>query len=163
MNTALFRERQYFWNNPMSWIVVAGLFLSATLVISKTNNDASLMERYGIVLINSTVLLLLLIFRLELTVSDDGIEFRFFPFNWKFRNVSWKDIKSVSVRKYNPISEYGGWGIKGSQKNRALSIGGDWGLQVEFPDGKKLLIGTQKHTELEGVLFDLRRKTKLHE
>jgi len=42
-------------------------------------------------------------------------------------------------------------------KGRALNISGSQGLQLEFTDHKKLLIGTNKPEELEKVLHEIGR------
>jgi len=56
------------------------------------------------------------------------------------------------VRKYNPLLEYGGWGIRGVSKIMFLEIGkiswvhhikGIKGIEIEHSDGGKILFGTQ--------------------
>ncbi|MBK8703741.1 MAG: hypothetical protein IPN33_08970 [Saprospiraceae bacterium] len=68
-------------------------------------------------------------------------------------------MAKVYVRQYKPIAEFGGWGLRYSMsgKGRALNVSGNMGLQLEFKDGKKLLIGTQKPKEIELVLTNLGR------
>jgi len=56
------------------------------------------------------------------------------------------------VRKYKPLLEYGGYGIRGFGNNRALNISGNTGLQLVFKDGRKLLIGTKKGHEMIEML-----------
>jgi hypothetical protein len=58
------------------------------------------------------------------------------------------------VRKYNAIAEYGGWGWRLGLfgKGTAYNISGNEGLQLEFINGKKLLIGTQKLEALSGIV-----------
>ena len=62
---------------------------------------------------------------------------------------------------YNPISEYGGWGIKGGfskQTGKAYTTKGTTGLQLTLKNGKKILIGTQKKEEIKRVLETYKRK-----
>jgi len=59
------------------------------------------------------------------------------------------------VRKYSAVSEYGGWGIKGTSNNRALNISGNMGIQLETKEGKKILIGTHDSEEVTKVLLQL--------
>lgn len=96
--------------------------------------------------------ILFLTVRLETQVKKDGIYVRFFPFHLKFRYYSWNAISRVRIREYRPIMEYGGWGIRGLGDNKALNVSGKMGLQIEFNDKRKLLIGTQKPEELEAVI-----------
>lgn len=70
------------------------------------------------------------------------------------------EILDAHARSYQPVGEYGGWGIKGSKQNRALNMRGAEGVQLEMA-GKhgapwKLLVGSQKPQEL----VDAIRKAK---
>jgi hypothetical protein len=47
------------------------------------------------------------------------------------------------------LTEYGGWGIKGTKHDRAFNISGKQGIQLEFKDGNRLLIGTQKPQDVQ--------------
>ena len=75
-----------------------------------------------------------------------------FPLHLKFRKYLWTEIETAEVRKYKPLLEYGGYGIRGFGKNRALNISGNTGFQLVFKDGRKLLIGTQKGHEMIEML-----------
>jgi hypothetical protein len=58
------------------------------------------------------------------------------------------------VRQYSAITEYGGWGLRLGLfgKGQAYNVSGDKGIQLEFTNNKKLLIGTNKAEELTAVL-----------
>ncbi len=100
------------------------------------------------------LILFFLVIRLVTKVTDEGIFVRFLPFHLKTRFYPWADISKCYVREYKAISEYGGWGIRGSilGKGRALTVNGNRGLQLEFTSGKKLLIGTQQADVLTTAL-----------
>lgn len=108
-------------------------------------------------LIATSVLMLLLsdlffYFRLETSITADGIYVRFFPLQLKLKFYPWDTIQQSFVREYNPLSEYGGWGMRGLGNNRALNISGNKGIQLIMQDGKKLLIGTKKADEATAIL-----------
>lgn len=98
---------------------------------------------------------------LDTQIKSDGIYVRFFPFRISYRRYGWEQISRAYIREYNPIMEYGGWGIRYGLfgRGRALNISGTKGLQLELTDGSKLLIGTQLPGELEAVLRRLGRLT----
>jgi len=100
-------------------------------------------------------------FKLETQIKEDGIYVRFFPLQISFRYYSWVSMSKCVIRQYKPISEYGGWGLRGFGKNRALNVSGNVGLQLEFNDGKKLLIGTNKSDELQQIILPLKEKYNL--
>lgn len=88
-------------------------------------------------------------------IDENGIAVRFTPFIWKEKKYVWSDLAEVKVREYRPLAEYGGWGVRGFGKNRALNVSGSFGLQLVMKDGAKMLIGTQKPQELEEFLKSL--------
>lgn len=120
----------------------------------KPMGDTGLLLTAGLVLLLTISLLSM---RLETQLKKDGIYVRFFPFHLKFRHYAWDGILKCFVRKYNPIGEYGGWGIRfgGFGRGRALNVSGNMGLQLEFTDHKKLLIGTNEPEELTIALRKL--------
>jgi len=102
----------------------------------------------------SLLSLLFLTFRLDTIVKKDGIYVRFSPFHLKFKHYGWESLTKSYVRQYSAIGEYGGWGLRFGLfgKGRAFNVSGDKGLQLQFNDGKKLLIGTNKPIELTETL-----------
>lgn len=103
------------------------------------------------------MLLLLLIFgilfplffysiKLVTEVREDGLYVRFYPFHFSFKSFPFEIIQSYEVRTYNPIMDYGGWGIRYGLKGKAYNIKGNRGVLFEFSEGKKvkkLMIGSQ--------------------
>ena len=92
--------------------------------------------------------------KLETKIDEQGIHYGFWPFNLKPKHILWREIKSCYVRKYNPLTEYGGWGYRSGfgKKSGAMNVKGTIGIQIELSNNKKLLIGTQKEREAKSVL-----------
>jgi hypothetical protein len=124
--------------------------------ISTSNNNLGLIIA-GV----SSILLTLLFFiiKLDTVIKDDGIYVRFFPVHIKFKYMPWQNINKCYVRQYSPLKEYGGWGIRVGlfDKGKAYNISGNIGLQIEFKDNKKLLIGTNKPDELGSIVTQLNK------
>ena len=89
---------------------------------------------------------------LDMQVRRSGIAVRFFPFKRSYRLYPWEEIQASYVTCYSPLAEYGGWGIRGYGKKRALNVSGNQGLQLVFTNGKRLLIGTIKPIALKEAL-----------
>lgn len=87
--------------------------------------------------------------KLLVEIRSGGIWFRFPPLMVKWKCIKKEEIESFCVRKYNPTTEYGGWGIKGSSRNRAYNVSGNTGLQLFLKNGKKVLFGTLKKQSAE--------------
>jgi hypothetical protein len=87
-------------------------------------------------------------FKLVTEVRYDGLYARFFPLQFHAHKISFEEIKTYEIRKYSALKEYGGYGIRYGKNGKAYNISGKRGVQFEFLDGKRLLIGTQKPEEL---------------
>ncbi|HEY0055542.1 MAG TPA: hypothetical protein VGB63_09315 [Pedobacter sp.] len=111
-----------------------------------------------------SVLITILIYnhRLETWITKDGIYVRFFPFHLSFKHFTWDTISKSFVREYNPIGEYGGWGLRLGLfgVGNAYNVSGNKGLQIEFFNRKKLLIGTKKPQEITAVLDEVKQFKK---
>ncbi len=159
-NDVLFSESQRF-KQWWLWIVLLvpnGLLLfevfqqlvSRQQFGDKPSGNAGLFTVTGLLIL---VTIFIFSFRLETKIKNDGIYVRFFPFHLSFRHYTWSKINKSFVRQYNPIAEYGGWGLRfGFGKGKAYNVSGNKGLQLEFNDNAKLLIGTNKPDELTETL-----------
>lgn len=160
-NETLFTERQRFkqWWLWLILLGINGLFLFGVFrqVIGGQQFGDKQMRNIGLLITTGLTILLTILFlnfRLDTLIKKDGIYVRFFPFHLKFKYYAWEKLKKSFVRQYSPIAEYGGWGLRYGflGKGKAFNVSGDKGLQLEFMDNKKLLIGTSKPDELTEVL-----------
>ncbi len=160
-NETLFTERQRFkqWWLWLILLGINGLFLFGVFrqVIGGQQFGDKQMSNIGLLITTGLTILLTILFlnfRLDTLIKKDGIYVRFFPFHLKFKYYAWEKLKKSFVRQYSPIAEYGGWGLRYGflGKGKAFNVSGDKGLQLEFMDNKKLLIGTSKPDELTEVL-----------
>lgn len=58
------------------------------------------------------------------------------------------EIARAEALVYRPIRDYGGWGVRGSRRHRALNVRGDRGILITRRDGTTLLVGSQRPREL---------------
>lgn len=159
--TNLFSETQKFkqWWIWLILIGINGLFLYSIyqqVICGKpfgTNpaSNAGLFLSLGVSL---TFSILFSFIQLETRIKNDGIYVKFFPFQVSYKRYTWDQLTKCYIRQYNPIGEYGGWGFRMGLfgKGRAFNVSGDMGLQLEFTNNRKLLIGTAKPAELLDVL-----------
>ena len=117
-----------------------------------------------VVLIAVEIFLLLLLFfvmsiRLKTSYSSEGIQYRFYPFQFATTTIGWDELSDAYIREYNSLFEYGGWGIRyGSNKTgRAINTSESCnkGLQLRFSNGKLLLIGTKNPVALQKILDEV--------
>ena len=161
-NEILFSEQQRF-KQWWVWLILLGvngllLFGVYKQIIGRQPYGDNPMSDTGLLITTGIIILSTLSFywlRLDTQIKMDGIYVRFIPFRLSFRHYSWEQIQKAYVRQYQPILEYGGWGIRGFGRNRALNVSGNQGLQLQFTDDKKLLIGTNKPVEINEILVKL--------
>lgn len=86
-------------------------------------------------------------------VREDGLWIRFRPFHRKAFAIG--PVVAVEARRYRPIVEYGGWGIRYGWKEpgaRAYNVAGNEGVEVTLAGGTKIMIGSQRPAELKAAL-----------
>lgn len=150
MSNIVFKEEQPFYTQPLTWIVWV-VFLIMVLWMYQ---QGMLLEGVGllIMIVVAAVIVLVLFTGLDTRISQDGVDYRMRPFHKTYRHIEWNDVAHAEVRKYSPIREFGGWGIRIGLKGKAYNVKGNMGLQLELKDGRRILIGTQKPEELREVL-----------
>lgn len=148
--TSLFEEKQRF----TQWWLYASLVPVMVLVGVMLWKEGAAWYEWWPMLVMLSVTGLLQLVTLRTVITTDSVTIYFFPLLLKPKMFRWADIAQAYVRRYNPLGEYGGWGIKGwgSKYGKAYNVKGDKGLQLVLHDGKKILIGTQCTQELEQVL-----------
>lgn len=158
-DSKVFEEKQRFkqWWIWLS-ILLFGLVISygaiRQLVFHKNFGENPLGNSGLLTLLISYVLAvsLFLFLRLETKIDHTGIHYRFFPFHMKMRSIVWKEIEYFEIRTYEAIWEYGAWGIKGFRDNRAYNVSGNQGLQLLLKNKRRILLGSQKISEIEDFL-----------
>ena len=164
----VFKEEQRF---TQTWLIIIlilaigvpfllGVYGIIQQIIYKNPMGDKPMTDAGLIFFTvSMFFLTLLIFFIKLTtkIDEKGIHYQFYPFQLSIKKIPWNELAKVGVRTYLPISEFGGWGLRGGfffnkGKEKAVNISGNIGIQLIFKNGKKLLIGTQKKQEVESVL-----------
>ncbi len=134
-------------------IMVGKQALARGIFADNLISDASLALLGGILFL---FLLILYTASLKVKINNNGIFYRYIPFHWRFQSIKWDDVERVYVRKYDAISEYGGWaGVKYGSSGKGYIMPGKFGLQLELRDERRILLSTQKPDELEKLFSKL--------
>jgi hypothetical protein len=160
-----FHEEQQF-RQPWLWLLllvitacVIGMFahgMYTQLYLGQSWGDRPMSDSALVIsaafsfLISAGLTLLFYKLKLITEVGPDGVHIRFFPLTR--RKITFDSITSCKARTYRPIREYGGWGIRFNRKGNAYNVSGNRGVQLEFKQGRPLLIGTQRPEELADVI-----------
>jgi hypothetical protein len=90
-------------------------------------------------------------------VRPGGLYVRYSPFHRSFRQIPLQGIRSCRAVTYRPILDYGGWGIRVGYRRKAYNVSGNRGVEIEYEDGKKLLVGSKKPDQLAGAIESVLR------
>ena len=98
--------------------------------------------------------LLLISCSLKTRITSERIYVKYFPFHWVYKSYKRDSLKNIKIIKHDPLREFGGWGIRTGFfcKKMVFNISGTYGILLEFKDGKKIIIGTQKPEEAYKIL-----------
>jgi hypothetical protein len=65
------------------------------------------------------------------------------------RNVPFSDIVSLESVRYQPIREFGGWGVRGWGRRKAWSARGNQAVALQLDGDRLVLIGSDRPQRLE--------------
>ena len=163
MNTVDFKEVQRF-KTWWAWLAVGAfnvLFIYAIVqqIFLGTPFGPKPAPDFVLILVELFLLIIfifLISIKLKTSITDTGIYYHFIPFQLTETLIEWHELKDAYIRTYDSFHEYGGWGIRtGSTKTgKAIntSASSNKGLQLQFNDGKLLLIGTRSPDEIQLIL-----------
>ena len=157
----IFRERQRFTQFWL-WVVILGVsFIFWVGFIYQVLGGGS----YGARPVSDVQLSILFVliglglpyffYSMSLTteVLPGMVQVRFFPFHLKPVQIPLHLVRDFEKVTYNPIAEYGGWGIRWTFSGKAYNTSGNKGVKLYFYNRKSLLIGSQRPNELfEAIL-----------
>tara|TARA_B100000767_G_C19559079_1_gene448269 strand:+ start:65 stop:565 length:501 start_codon:yes stop_codon:yes gene_type:complete len=162
----VFKEEQRFRQIWLIIILVICTIIPITKVLQKhfsENKTVSTKEFTAILVIIVVSILILFFIKLTTRIDEKGIHYQFSPFHFSMKLIPWNQITRAGIRTYFPISEFGGWGLKGGfffnkGRGKAINVSGNIGVQLILKNGDKILIGTQKKEEALRVLETYKNK-----
>ena len=168
MSRIYFKEEQKFdqWWIWMIMLLISGVWIwqlvqQVFMGIPFGNNPAPDLVVILIGLFPAFGIFLFRVLTLETNIDETGISYRFRPFQRKFKIIKAEDIARFEVKKYNPIMDYGGWGIRlgSTGKGTAYNVRGNQGLYFELKNKKKFLLGTQNPDSIRYAMEKLLSKS----
>ena len=158
-----FVEVQQF-RQPWLWvllIIVEAAFLVALIPLimrAQSTGETPIGLIIGLITMltaGPALLLLFLLLKMETRVDDQRITINFQPFSK--RHISFQDVEQCEARKYRPIAEYGGWGLRWSWNGRAYNVRGNRGVQLVLTGNRRVMIGSQRAEELAATINSRRK------
>lgn len=139
-NEVLFSEKQHF-NQWWFWLIIVMIIgIPAFPILQDGLKHNYNLQQYltsanvTVLIIPLLIVVFLLINRLDTQITSEGIRARYFPFHLGYKFYPKETIGLAYVREYNPIGDYGGWGLRLGLfgKGKAYNISGNQGVQLVF-------------------------------
>lgn len=154
MSTPTFREVQRF-RKPWVWLLILGVaavqwygWVQQILLGQPFGNNPGpdWLVWLSWVLFGIGLPLAFVYLALVVEVNDEGVWLRFTPL--ARRMIQFADIERCEAVDYQPLRQYGGWGVRGFAGNRAYNVSGSQGVQLTLRNGDVVLIGSQRAADL---------------
>lgn len=156
-----FKEEQKFrkwWHFVIAGfpvIIISIMFFLVQLDFVQTKNNQKKPLFFLILLLFMILVFVWFLFlKLETTINEKGILVNYRGIPFCKRNIQWEEISSISVIKYSPLNDYGGWGAKYSLSGNGwcYNVAGEYGIKLFTTNKKPFLIGTQKKEEAKKII-----------
>ncbi|MFZ1749252.1 MAG: hypothetical protein WAU01_03640 [Saprospiraceae bacterium] len=85
-------------------------------------------------------------------ISPTTLYYKLTPFHFHYSTISRSDIVDGSIRQYKWFSEYGRRGKAKGKSGKAITISGNFGLQLKLKSGELILFGTSQPEKLKDIL-----------
>jgi hypothetical protein len=146
MNSEIFQEKSGF---PKAFAILLIFQAIVGSFILLKDHESPLI----IIVITIPLTLLFLCSALKLNLDPQYFEYYFFPFMLKPKKIRWDEIKEIQLVHTDPISDFGGWGIRLSRKyGKAFITGGQEIIFLKLKNGKKRSFSIQNKEKLEAFL-----------
>lgn len=147
-----YHEEQHFHGALTGLLLVAMVFVVVVTVVAvvfSRPGDALLLAAAPVVVV--LVASLISLSHLDVDVTDRGVTIAF-RYLWPTRRIGFAEIVGLQVRRYNPLLEYGGWGVRLGPKGWGYMTSGNEGVQLRLRKGLPVLIGSIRPRELEAAI-----------
>ncbi|BBN98104.1 hypothetical protein St703_08090 [Sporolactobacillus terrae] len=91
--------------------------------------------------------------RLTCEVRKDGLYVCFFPFHLRPRCFGWNAISSYRIIDDQPMSRFGGWGIRFNLRGgKAYTVSGTQAIELVLNSGQIVVIGSSNAAKLKNSM-----------
>lgn len=156
----LFEEIQQF---RQKWVEGLLLFVNTLLILfyfgevflTESPSREATIGLLSSIAVCAVITFLIKRIKLITQITPEGIQVRFSPLQTRFQLYRWNDIEQIFIRTYNPLLEYGGWGLRLGPSGSAYNVSGNVGLQIVLHGNYRILIGTTRPDQVVEVLHTL--------
>jgi hypothetical protein len=156
MKNVLFEENQknvILIIVPALVAVIVGMFAIVQISTGKPIGNHPISNHSAVIAFFITVIIGFLLGsqKLKITITQEEILYSFGIFSSR-SVIKISDVQSMSIIKYDALTEFWGWGVRYNSTTDCYTVSGDTGLEIILAGKKKRLLGTQKQVELQQIL-----------
>jgi hypothetical protein len=150
-----FHEEQSF-ASVWLWLIAGAAIL---VMVSIASKDGAGVALFIPVALFASFVVWFLYLKLVTEVRGNALELRFRGL-FVDRVIPLSDIIQFGARRYRPLIDFGGWGIRWSLfgKGMAYNVSGDRGVQLVLRNGSRILVGSQRAEELAAAIETARQR-----
>ncbi|WP_128414501.1 hypothetical protein [Chryseobacterium sp. Leaf201] len=146
MDSGIFQEKSGF---PKAFVILLIFQAIVGSLILVKDKESPLI----VILITIPLTLLFLFSVLKLNLNPQYFEYHFFPFTLNPKKIRWDEIKEIQLVHTDPITDFGGWGVRLSRKyGKAFITGGQEIIFLKLKDGKKRSFSVKNKEKLVAFL-----------
>ncbi len=158
----IFEEEQRF--NPW-WLFAIYALVLTVLITGIYKNSDGFTNFHSPVLVLSFIAAMIpmgviLSMKLKTRIDHEGIRVKYIPLGFSKKFFSWGEIEDCYVRKYNPLTEYGGYAFRSLGWRKGYNVAGNLGIQIVTHGKKNFLIGTNEPNAARAVIKNYEYKIK---
>ena len=142
-----------YWEsqNP-AWMTVVLTLLATTMFTGAVANLFSEAPWVSAMLFPLGVLVLLLVGGIRTTVTREQITVRFGTPGFRVLSLRTSDLASVQMRNFEPLRDFGGYGIRENREMKAYYVRGTRGVLLTTAEGKRHLVGSDSPERLAAFM-----------
>ena len=155
----LFVEDQGFRLRSIAIVIgvaIAGFVFVITIMsmVGRGTVGLAVIALVGTILLAVPVLIATM--KLRIVIDAAGLHVCYFPY--VNRTFPLDEIVAWDVMPYDPM-EYGGWGVRGfpGRYGWAYNVSGNRGVEIEFKNGNRLMLGSQRAEDLAAAIAEAKR------
>lgn len=92
--------------------------------------------------------------KLVFIVYEDEIHISFGILTGK-QVISIDNIKNISVRKYDALKEFWGWGVRYNNSESCFTVWGNYGIEITLLNNERFLVGTNQPEKMQSEINEL--------
>ncbi len=134
---------------PIVWKIAVGIFVVLTLFAIPRFDNKVRRLLIGFIIFIDAFAVYMVSRQLETKIDETGIYYKVFPTFSGEQKLSWEAVSTVSVGRI--------FWRRTKTQNFSCIIGNRHALYITSEDGKKIMLGTQKPTEMNAAIIEFSR------